>query len=392
MKEALDALHLEKEKIFVTQIAEETSHTVKEGASQAKTAVVSEEEKNLKKIILTESGEKVLKFISEQVPLHKDRTILLSSSSDITYEISSSNSWQIRTIIDLGIINYKHDLSTYFNLVNSTLPDSGVYIGCIESTTERKKRFLNKYPVFVVNVLWFFDFIINRVFSKISLTKSLYSFISKNKYYVISKAEVLGRLSHAGFEIIGHEEANGLLYFSVIKTSEPKHEQRVDRGILLKMNRISKNGKIIGVYKIRTMHPYSQYIQEYVVRMNGYNDVGKPNYDFRITNWSKLLRKLHVDELPQLLNVLKGELNIIGVRPLTKFGFESLPLDLQQKRIKYKPGCIPPNVSLGLKGFEGVIRAERIYLRSRERYGIWINFKYFWMAIYNMVVKRNMSA
>ena len=163
-------------------------------------------------------------------------------------------------------------------------------------------------------------------------------------------------------------------------------------GILLKMRRVSKGGKLIGIYKIRTMHPYSQYIQDYVVKMNGYNEVGKPNYDFRITTWSSIFRKLHIDELPQLLNVLKGDLNIVGVRPLTKFGFESLPLDLQQERIKYKPGCIPPNVSLGLKGFDGVIKAERIYLRSRKRYGIIINFKYFWMAIYNMITKRNLSA
>ena len=48
--------------------------------------------------------------------------------------------------------------------------------------------------------------------------------------------------------------------------------------------------------------------------MNGYNEVGKPNYDFRITTWSSIFRKLHIDELPQLLNVLKGDLNIVGMQ------------------------------------------------------------------------------
>ena len=78
--------------------------------------------------------------------------------------------------------------------------------------------------------------------------------------------EILGRLSHAGFEIIGHEETNNLFYFSVIKTSEPNNEKTVPNGILLKMRRVSKGGKLIGIYKIRTMHPYSQYIQDYVVK------------------------------------------------------------------------------------------------------------------------------
>ena len=352
---------------------------------------VSDDETKLRKIILEDGGEKVLNFISEQVPLNIDRTILLASSSDTTYEISNSSSWQIRTIIDLRVVNYKNDLNTYFKLVNSTLPDAGMYIGCAETIIERKERIRKKHPL-LVNLIWMFDFIFNRIFSKMSFTKPLYSFFSKDKYYVASKAEILGRLSHAGFEIIDNEVINNLLYFSVIKTSEPTNDKQVSAGVLLKMRRIGKGGKIVGIYKIRTMHPYSQYIQDYVVKMNGYNEVGKPNCDFRITSWSSILRKLHLDELPQLYNLLKGDLAIVGVRPLTRFGFESLPKDLQEERIKYKPGCIPPNVSLGLKGFDGVIKAERVYLEERKRYGVFVNFKYFWMAIYNMVRKRNMSA
>jgi lipopolysaccharide/colanic/teichoic acid biosynthesis glycosyltransferase len=140
------------------------------------------------------------------------------------------------------------------------------------------------------------------------------------------------------------------------------------------------------------MHPYSEYLQDYVVKMNGYNETGKPNKDFRLTGWGKIIRKFHLDEIPQLINVLKGELNIVGVRPLSKFGFESLPLDLQRERIKYKAGCIPPNVALGLTGFEGVIRAERIYLREMKKNRFLTNFKYFWMALFNIIRRKNTSA
>jgi lipopolysaccharide/colanic/teichoic acid biosynthesis glycosyltransferase len=350
-------------------------------------------QEKLKEAILSHAGEGVLNFISEQVLLSTDRTILLTYKNDTGgYDISNTDSLQIRTIIDLGVVNYKNNLNSYFKLVNGSLPDAGMYIGCAETIIERKDRLRAKYPQALFKLIWLFDFLINRVLSRIVLAKSIYSLFAQDKYYVISKAEILGRLSHAGFEIIDTKVINNLLFFSVLKTREPLSDKEVPVGLLIKMQRIGKGGKTVGIYKVRTMHPYSQYIQDYVVKMNGYNEVGKPNGDFRITGWSKYLRKLHLDELPQLYNLLIGDLAMVGVRPLTGFGYQSLPKDLQGERIKYKPGCIPPNVALGLKGFEGVIKAERIYLEERSKHGLIVNFKYFWMAVYNMIYKRNLSA
>ena len=140
------------------------------------------------------------------------------------------------------------------------------------------------------------------------------------------------------------------------------------------------------------MHAYSEYLQEYLVKLNGYNAYGKPQNDFRLANWAILFRKLHIDELPQLINVLKGELDLVGVRPISRFGYKSLPPDLQEKRIKYKPGCIPPNKALGLTGFDGVIHAERTYLQEREKWGRLINIKYFWMTFFRFIKKRNLSS
>ncbi|MCB0395328.1 MAG: sugar transferase [Flavobacteriales bacterium] len=352
---------------------------------------IYEKEQRLKRTILEEGGETILNFISEQTALQDSGTILLTSSCKNASRVLASAHRDVKTVIDLGVINYKNDLNQYFEHVNAALPDAGMFIGCIESIKERSTRMKGKYK-FMYPFYHLYDFVVNRVLARVSYTKPLYQFLTGGKYFVISKAEVLGRLSHAGFEVIDHKEANNLFYFSVMKTGLPSEEKNIPTGMLIKMKRISKDGKIVGIYKVRTMHPYSQYIQDYVVKMNGYNKVGKPNSDFRITKWGKVLRKLHVDEMPQLLNLFKGELNLVGVRPLTQFGFQSLPEDLQKDRIKFKPGCIPPNVALGLTGFDGVIKAERIYLRSRNKYGIFVNFQYFWMAVYNMLLKRKLSA
>ncbi len=344
----------------------------------------------LRRVIELDADDKVVKFISEQVDLTKEETVLLLSSNKIAYTDQHSN--QIRAVIDLRVVNHQKELNAHFQSVNEKLPDAGIYIGCVETNTERKRRIFSKHPRSIAKIMWNTDFVIHRVLPKLSLTKNIYSFIFRKKYHAVSKAEILGRLSHAGFEVIGHEVVKGFLYFSVIKTSEPKNDKKASYGILFKMNRVGKGGKTIGVYKVRTMHPYSEYIQDYVVRLNGYNKAGKPNRDFRLTKWGRIIRKLHLDEMPQLLNVLKGELNLIGVRPLSKFGFSSLPIDLQEDRIKFKPGCIPPNIALGLKGFEGVIRAERIYLREMKKNRYTTNLKYFWMSISNLIRGRHISA
>jgi len=342
----------------------------------------------LKETIAQEAGEEVINFVTEQVDLSRDKSIFLSSNRA---SLKTNRDNDIRTYIDLKTLNQQNNLNGYFRSINERLPDAGIYIGCVESYTERKERFqIASEPI--VKMIWIADFFVNRVMPKLSFTKNIYSFFSRGKYNVMSKAEILGRLCYSGFEIIDHKPINNLLYFSVIKTSEPKKDKNPSYGLLFKMNRISKAGKMIGVYKVRTMHPYSEYLQDYVVRLNGYNEVGKPNHDFRLTSWGKVIRKLHLDEVPQILNVLKGDLNIVGVRPISKFGFESLPADLQKERIKYKPGCIPPNVALKMTGFDGVINAERIYLKEMEGRAFATNFKYFWKAIFNLITRKSSSA
>lgn len=343
----------------------------------------------LKETIAQEAGEEVIKFVTEQVDLSRDKSIFLSSNRA---SLKTNRDSDIRTYIDLKTLNHQSNLNGYFRSINEKLPDAGIYIGCVESYTERKERFQMASPESIVKMIWIADFFVNRVMPKLSLTKNIYSFFSRGKYNVMSKAEILGRLCYSGFEIIDHKPINNLLYFSVIKTSEPKNDKNPSYGLLFKMNRVSKAGKMIGVYKVRTMHPYSEYIQDYVVRLNGYNEIGKPNHDFRLTSWGKIIRKLHLDELPQILNVLKGDLNIVGVRPISKFGFESLPADLQKERIKYKPGCIPPNVALKMTGFDGVINAERIYLKEMQNRAFSTNFKYFWKAMFNLITRKSSSA
>lgn len=86
-------------------------------------------------------------------------------------------------------------------------------------------------------------------------------------------------------------------------------------------DRIGRNGERIRIYKFRTMHPNADAVLEDYLRENPaaceeWRQTQKLKDDPRITRPGKWLRKWSIDELPQLINVLKGEMSMIGPRPM----------------------------------------------------------------------------
>lgn len=110
---------------------------------------------------------------------------------------------------------------------------------------------------------------------------------------------------------------------------------------IFKHKRVGKNGKTIYVYKLRTMVDNAEQLKEKFTEAEKieFKKKYKLENDQRITRIGKKLRKLSLDELPQLLNVLKGELSIVGPRPITR---EEVELYGNEKRklLSVKPGII----------------------------------------------------
>jgi len=244
----------------------------------------------------------------------------------------------------------------------------------------------------VARFLWICDFIINRIIPKLNFIGELYFYLTKGMYHTLSSAELLGRLVYSGFDIIDYKRINGLFYFVAIKTREPSYYKHPSFHPIIKLQRIGKGGNIINVYKFRTMHPYSEYLQDYIVRLNGYNDKGKPAGDFRSARWGKFFRKIWIDELPQLINVFKGEMKLVGLRPLSRVRFNEFPEDLRKERIKYKPGCIAPYVALRMPDDKMNIEAERIYIKDSAHHPYLTDFKYFLKAVYNILTNKIRSS
>lgn len=99
-----------------------------------------------------------------------------------------------------------------------------------------------------------------------------------------------------------------------------------DGPVLFKQERPGKNGKIFKVYKFRTMS------------VRTHDDSGRPLSDVeRMTKLGRILRKTSVDELPQLFNILKGDMSFIGPRPLLTEYLE-LYTPEQMRRHEVTPG------------------------------------------------------
>lgn len=340
----------------------------------------------MNKFILNECGERVYTFMEQFVTFCDKRTSVVSTSTQFNIDNLSDDFYT--AIINLRKINDIRRINKFLEAVNNKLSLNGVFIGCAETKELRRKRLLKKYPLILNYIFFFFNFIYKRAFPKLPLLKKLYFLITQGKGRVISKAEVLGRLYSCGFAVIEEKVINNILYFVVEKIKKPAYDMNASYGPVFKMRRVGKHGKIILVYKFRTMHPYAEYLQEYIVKKHGYAASGKLRHDFRLTRWGMFLRKFWLDELPQIINIVKGDLKIVGVRPVSESYYNSMPEDLQQRRIKFRPGCIPPSVALAVRGLNKTFDAERQYLTDAEKSPYWTDIKYFFKAIFNIITNK----
>lgn len=105
--------------------------------------------------------------------------------------------------------------------------------------------------------------------------------------------------------------------------------------LFFKQTRVGKNGKPFKIHKFRSMKVDSE--------SKGKLTVGSD--DLRITNSGKFIRKYKLDELPQLIDVLRGKMSLVGPRPEVPEFIAKYPKDVRDKVLSVKPG-ITDNASI----------------------------------------------
>ena len=294
-------------------------------------------------------------------------------------------------IVEDELLNSHRDLNSHFRKVNNELLIGGRYEGNIVVRGDY---------VFDFSFLaeWFNTL---KPLKSIPLKPSMFtkkfigtapnSATNQRSYHTMTKTEALGRLVYCGFKIIKTEEHNNVLSFEARKTGLPGSHITRASSPFFKANRVGKNGKDITVYKLRTMHPYAEFLQSYVYEQNNLDVGGKFKADFRISKRGKFLRKYFLDEIPMLWNLIKGDIKLVGVRPISRHYLSLYDKDFQSIRNKNKPGLLPPFYVDFPDSLEKIQVSEQKYLKQ-YRSNPWLtDTKYLFRILYNILFGKGRS-
>ncbi|MEA3209969.1 MAG: hypothetical protein QOE70_3026 [Chthoniobacter sp.] len=109
--------------------------------------------------------------------------------------------------------------------------------------------------------------------------------------------------------------------------------------VIFTQQRAGKNGRPFTMYKFRSMQTNAEMLQNELIVFNQMSGpVFKLEHDPRVTPIGHVLRRTSFDELPQLLNVLWGDMSLVGPRPLPLYEVEKFESPAQRRRLSMKPG------------------------------------------------------
>jgi lipopolysaccharide/colanic/teichoic acid biosynthesis glycosyltransferase len=158
-------------------------------------------------------------------------------------------------------------------------------------------------------------------------------------------------------------------------------------GAIFRQRRVGRDGKLFWLYKFRTMCPDAEeQLNELLSQNQMDGPVFKIKDDPRITRVGRFLRKTSLDELPQLLNVLRGDMSIVGPRPALPREVE-LYSDYQRQRLYVTPGLscywqIAPNRNE--MSFDEWVALDLKYIQERS---FWVDWKIIFLTVRAMLMK-----
>jgi lipopolysaccharide/colanic/teichoic acid biosynthesis glycosyltransferase len=160
-----------------------------------------------------------------------------------------------------------------------------------------------------------------------------------------------------------------LIIAVLIKTISPG-------AVLFKQRRVGRDGTVFNIFKFRSMVQNAAEVGSYQTAAN----------DPRITNIGKLLRKTSLDELPQLLNVLLGDMSLIGPRPDLPAQRDQYTADEWQKRHLVRPG-ITGLAQATLRSAATAEQRKQLDLNYVDQHNLILDFKIAWWTCKQVTLK-----
>lgn len=203
--------------------------------------------------------------------------------------------------------------------------------------------------------------------------------INNNKLYLVSKRIIDIILSLFGIIL--------LFPVCIIIAFLIKLEDRKGP-VIFKQIRVGENGKTFRIYKFRSMITNAEEIKLLLVNQNeASGPVFKMKQDPRVTKFGRLIRKTSLDELPQLINVLKGEMTLVGPRPPLPEEVEKYS-SYEMQRLRVTPGltCYWQVNGRSNISFEQWIEMDLRYINERN---LFLDIKLIYKTIFVLFGSKN---
>ena len=162
--------------------------------------------------------------------------------------------------------------------------------------------------------------------------------------------------------------------------------------IFFAQKRVGRNGRIFKMYKFRSMYADAEERKKELMAQNEMNGLMfKMENDPRITKTGAFLRKTSLDEFPQFINILKGDMSLIGPRPERPFFVDKFKEEIPRYMIKHqvRPGMTGWAQVNGLRGDTSIRKRIELDLFYIENWSVSFDIRILFLTVFKGFVNKN---
>lgn len=210
---------------------------------------------------------------------------------------------------------------------------------------------------------------------------------SRLRNRALATAEVWGRLAYYGMEVIAESDGDERIILAR-RVTEPVFDRRPSYYAVVALEKVGLDGERIFLHKVRSMYPFSEFLQKRIFESHGLSQIGKFKDDPRLTDYGPLLRRHWLDELPGLYDWLRGDVKLVGMRATSPHFLSLYPKELYDLYIRTKPGLVPPIFDESTDGFDDIVRIEMAYLERYQEAPVRTDLQYFWYTFRDIFFRK----
>jgi lipopolysaccharide/colanic/teichoic acid biosynthesis glycosyltransferase len=350
------------------------------GPGSLNTGVPSIDTQAIIRKIRSEFDNPLVEFIEKHLPDSQGGNGDVLVLDDITTPDDQSKAAPVGLLVGRTRINDVRRLNRFLMFCAKRITMGGFIVlrymplETVIKNLKRRYTGLSYWVVFILHFIWYrtipkIPFLDTLYFSpKTAWLDTLHLSLVKRRNRALSKAEAWGRLAYYGIHVIAESKGDGEIYLIAQRAALPVQNKGPSYYPIVSLEKVGLDGEIVRAHKIRTMFPFSEFLQKRIFEDHGLDSGGKFRNDFRLTKLGRFLRKYWLDELPQIFDWLRGDIKLVGLRATSRHFLSLYPKHFLDLYVQIKPGLIPPIFDESINGFDQIVDVELTYLqRYRDR-------------------------